>query len=75
MNNKNDIHILVGSLGGGGAERVAINLANNMQQRITLLSLTCYQDYDLGSFNKNVEFNYFSKKKDKRVNLKIFFFI
>lgn len=63
MKNKNDIHIVVGSLGGGGAERVAINLANNMSEKVTLLSLTYYQDYDLNTLHKNVNLINFGNKR------------
>jgi len=60
---KSEINILVSSLGGGGAEKVAINLANNLDKRVSLISLTGVKDYSLDLLNKNVKLIIYNQKK------------
>ena len=59
---KSEINILVSSLGGGGAEKVAINLANNLDKRVSLISLTGVKDYSLDLLNKNVKLIIYNNK-------------
>ena len=58
-----DLSILVGSLGGGGAEKVAINIANTTKENVSLISLTSIFDYDLNNISKNVKLVIFNKKR------------
>ena len=60
---KVEINILVSSLGGGGAEKVAINLANNFNKKVSLISLTRKRDYKLKIIKKEVDLIIFNKSK------------
>ena len=73
MNEK--LSILVGSLGGGGAEKVAINIANTIKGNISLVSLTSNIDYDIKNINRNVKLIIYKKKRIRFSILKYLFYL
>ena len=63
------------SLGGGGAEKVAINIANSKKNNITLVSLTSIFDYDPSDLKKEVKIITYKEKRTRFSLLKFLFYL
>ena len=70
-----NISILVGSLGGGGAEKVAINISNTIKKNISLISLTSKFDYDPNNISEEVKLVIYNEKRIRFSILKYLFYL